>query len=233
MASAFIKLPFTFNKQRLVEDYEICQKNNFIAHFNDRDFDGAWTSIALRSIDGKVDTIFAHNSNNDTFKDTQLLQDCTYFKYIIDSLQCEKESIRLLKLGPHSHIKPHTDFCLSYEEGTFRVHIPIMTHDKIIFNIDGKQVKMREGECWYGNFSKTHFVENNGTTDRVHLVLDCKRNAWTDNVFKAAGYDFTEDSKEDYDITTKRQIIEQLKLMDTPASKALIKQYEDEIKKIN
>jgi hypothetical protein len=38
---------------------------------------------------------------------------------------------------------------------------------------------MREGECWY----LLHCVHNRGTTDRVHLVIDCQLNPWLDEMF--------------------------------------------------
>jgi hypothetical protein len=37
---------------------------------------------------------------------------------------------------------------------------------------------MNEGEGWYLNLSLPHRVENNGTTDRVHLVIDYVVNEW-------------------------------------------------------
>jgi quercetin dioxygenase-like cupin family protein len=43
---------------------------------------------------------------------------------------------------------------------------------------------MHEGELWYLDFSQKHRVENNGATDRIHLVMDCKVNDWLVEIIK-------------------------------------------------
>ena len=35
---------------------------------------------------------------------------------------------------------------------------------------------MQEGQCWEINNAKNHSVENNGTTDRIHLLIDIMPN---------------------------------------------------------
>ena len=40
----------------------------------------------------------------------------------------------------------------------------------------GTPLPMGEGECWYINFNLPHRIHNRGTTDRVHLVIDCVLN---------------------------------------------------------
>ena len=40
------------------------------------------------------------------------------------------------------------------------------------------RVVLSEGECWYLRLSDPHSVENNGQSDRVHLVIDAKVNPW-------------------------------------------------------
>jgi hypothetical protein len=39
-------------------------------------------------------------------------------------------------------------------------------------------VVMAPGEAWYLRLSDPHSVANRGTTDRVHLVIDCVVDAW-------------------------------------------------------
>lgn len=221
------KLPQTYNVERLKTDLKICQKTDWLLHFNQNDFTGHWSSFALRSISGSESDILA--TPNATFQDTPTLNKCLYFKEIIDSFQCTKEAVRLLSLSPNSYIKEHKDLAAGYEDGFFRIHIPIQTNDKVEFRVNKKSLPMREGECWYANFNRLHFVSNEGETDRIHLVVDCLRNDWSDQLFATLGYDFEEEKKSKYDQKTKLMMIEQLSLMKTARADSLIKQLREEL----
>jgi hypothetical protein len=65
-----------------------------------------------------------------------------------------------------------------YDRGEYfsrrnRIHIPIITNKDCIFEIDGELKNMKEGEIWeINNDEKKHSVENNGTKDRIHLLID-------------------------------------------------------------
>ncbi|MHA7058774.1 aspartyl/asparaginyl beta-hydroxylase domain-containing protein [Aquimarina sp. M1] len=223
MENAFLKLPFILSEKRLLEDLEVCKSYSFTLHYNASNYTGEWKSIALRSLDGDPNQIFALASGSEEFQNTSLLDSCRCFKEIIDSFRCEKESIRLLNLSPNSKIKEHTDHHLGYEDGTFRIHIPLMTNPDVCFYINSTNVEMQVGECWYGNFNLPHTVENNGTEDRIHLVMDCIRNEWSDQLFNNAGYNFKfEQQPITYDQTTTLRMIEELERMDTKVSKELL-----------
>ena len=230
MRNAFLKLPFHFSEEKLLKDLEDCKNYNFTSHFNKNDYSGEWTSIALRSQNGEIDNIFALPNEDEKFKDTLLLQKCKYFKEIIDSFNCEKESIRLLNLKTGSVIKEHTDYNLGYEDGIFRIHIPITTNESVHFFIDSDEVKMRPTECWYGNFNLPHSVRNEGETDRIHMVMDCLRNDWSDTLFSKCGYNFeVENAETEYSRETKLQMIDQLKLMNTETSREMIFQLQKDL----
>ncbi len=230
MEIAFLKLPFHFSEDKLLTDLSVCEQYNFSAHFNKNDYSGAWTSIALRSQNGQMHNIFALPQQSEKYRDTELLAECAYFKEVIDSFNCEKESIRLLNLKPGSFIKEHIDANLGYEDGVFRVHIPIKTNKDVRFVIHSKEVKMLPGECWYGNFNLPHSVRNDGSSERIHLVMDCLRNDWSDTLFAEIGYNFAlERQPPQYSSETKRQMIAQLRLMDTETSKRLLSELEKEL----
>ncbi|HBR53656.1 MAG TPA: aspartyl/asparaginyl beta-hydroxylase domain-containing protein, partial [Flavobacteriaceae bacterium] len=76
----------------------------------------------------------------------------------------------------------------------------------------------------YTNVNLPHSVTNTGSTNRVHLVLDCIRNEWSDKLFASVGFDFTQEIEvaEQYTESTKKRMIEELELQGTPASKKLI-----------
>jgi hypothetical protein len=230
MKTAFLKLPFHFSEEKLLDDLAICKNYNFTSHFNKNDYSGDWTSISLRSENGEMNNIFALPQTEKKYRDTELLQKCTYFRAIIDSFECEKESIRLLNLKPGSVIKEHTDYNLGYEDGIFRIHIPIITNEAVRFFINHEEVKMLPEECWYGNFNLPHSVRNEGKTDRIHLVMDCLRNDWSDKLFAENNYNFeAENVQPEYSRETKLQMIEQLKLMDTEISREMILQLQKEL----
>jgi Aspartyl/Asparaginyl beta-hydroxylase len=229
----FFKLPIRFDTARLVQDLSTCIRQDWTNHFNQKDYTGEWTGIALRSATGHAVDIYSH-PDTEGYADTALLSQCPYFQEIINQFSCEKEAIRLLALMPNSHIKEHRDIGLAYAHGVFRLHIPIMTDDLVSFKVDGTDLKMNAGECWYANFDLPHSVAHNGTNRRIHLVLDCKRNAWSDAIFAQAGYDFGEEKRaKSPSITVKLQMIQQFESMNTDKARQLIAQLTKEIEDEN
>ena len=108
MENQFFTLPFTFNETALLRDLDACRLYQWRQHFNQQDYSGHWTCIALRSASGGVDDITA-NPGTQTFTDTPLLSACPYFRQIMEKLACPKETVRLLSLSPGSVIREHTD----------------------------------------------------------------------------------------------------------------------------
>lgn len=96
--------------------------------------------------------------------------------------------IWLAKLPPGKEIPIHIDhysldtLLKAYEYYYFlavdRIHIPITTNEKVIFNVGGEDKHMKIGECWNMNQSILHFVKNDGDTDRIHLVIDLLPYKW-------------------------------------------------------
>lgn len=223
----FFKLPFVFDTYQLLTDLATCNVIDWPVHYNQRDFSGRWSSIALRSLSGKEADVRALPG---TFADTDLLGQCPYFQGILEQFRCEKEAVRLLALAPGALIHEHRDFETCYEYGFFRIHIPIQTGDRVTFRVDGETLPMRAGECWYANFDLLHSVRNDGPTDRVHLVIDCRRNAWSDDLFAQAGYDFSaEQQKQVIAPDVRRQMIAELALQDTDVARKLIAELEKEV----
>ena len=68
-----------------------------------------------------------------------------------------------------------------------RVHIPIVTNDRVIFeqwDCEGHNVKihMGIGECWYIDVRKPHRAVNDGDSLRTHLVIDFEANKYLRNL---------------------------------------------------
>jgi len=224
----FFTLPLLFDVQKLVDDLAIAEAQQWTNHFNQRDYDGQWTGIALRSATGDSQNINAITEVK--YQDTPLLSECPYFREIVDMMQCEVESVRLLALMPGSEIKTHRDQGLGYQHGCFRLHIPIITDENVDFVVDGEKLDMRPGALWYANFDLPHSVKHTGTTRRIHLIIDGKRNAWTDELFGKAGYDFSEEKQGiKYDAETTERMIAHLREMGTDTALAIIEQLQQSV----
>lgn len=222
-----IKFPLVFDVAKLKSDLSNIMSEKWVAHYNTNDYSGKWTSVALMSTDGKSDTIFALSNTNDTIKATEILDTCVYFKEILDGFHFEKTAVRLLQLAVGAEIKPHSDHCLGYEDGSFRLHIPIITNPDVEFILDGQRLIMSEGECWYIDANFEHSVANRGNQDRIHLVIDGLRNDWTDALFykEAPENQFTKPeavmSEEQ-----KQLVIAELRRMNTDVANEMIKNLE-------
>jgi len=220
---AFLRLPFEFDVAALRHDLRTCEASAWEDHFNARDYAGSWTSIALRSASGKAQDILPVPEAG--YRDTDLLAGCPYFLDVLRHFECELDSVRLLNLAGGSVIKEHSDAQTGYRYGVFRLHVPLETSEQVHFFIGGQRLAMRAWECWYGDFSLPHSVENRGGTARVNLVIDGRRNAWTDALFARAGYDFSaEAAAMRPDPATRERMIAELRAMGTETAHALIRQ---------
>ncbi len=182
-----LRLPFNFDPVKLKDDLSRVPVSEWTAHFNKSTYEGDWSGTALRAPVGAVHPIQKLNPNpgEKNYRDTELLESCTYFKFVLKSFKCPLRSVRLLKLKPGSVIKEHVDYFLAFEEGEARIHIPVMTNPGLHFYLNGKRVIMNEGETWYLNFNLKHTIENKGNTDRIHLVIDCEVNEWLIGAFNS------------------------------------------------
>ncbi|GAA4757458.1 MULTISPECIES: aspartyl/asparaginyl beta-hydroxylase domain-containing protein [Flavobacterium] len=226
----YIQFPLLFDKKLLKNDVSKVLSDNWVKHYNTNDYSGDWDSIALMSQGGKSGNIYALPSNNDEVIFTEALDSCSYFKEVINQFKFQKTSVRLLRLSVGAEIKPHKDYCLGYEDGCFRIHIPIITNPEVEFILDNTRLIMNEGECWYINANFTHSVANRGKEDRIHLVIDGIRNEWTDNLFfknaRKDGFEkkIVQNTKEE-----KEKIIQELRKMNTPVADKLISDLLNEI----
>lgn len=95
--------------------------------------------------------------------------------------------IRLMQLTPGGgELQRHTDLTdkdSGIADGCVaRFHFPLITNPDVIFGSwdmrgNKREINMRVGECWYLDTRKPHTAVNNGTTERIHLVVDVESNA--------------------------------------------------------
>jgi hypothetical protein len=204
----------------------------WMLHYQKRDYEGDWSALPLRSINGSLTNLFADNNTNQQFADTPLMSLCPTIKNAVDTLQCPKIAVRLLNLKPGSVIKEHTDKDFNFEQGEARIHIPIATNDEVGFYLDDERMVLKEGECWYMNFNLKHRIANNGTTDRIHLVVDCIVNDWMMDIFNDGGAVKSTVQEEDkFSRADKRAMIENFRAMNTPVSLQMAEEMERGLKK--
>lgn len=222
-----IKFPFIFDIKKLQNDLGKVINKNWTDHYNTNYYSGKWTSVALMSQNGKTDAIYAVPNGSEKIVATDILNSCSYFKEILDGFLFDKTAVRLLQLAVGADIKPHSDYCLGYEDGSFRLHIPIVTNSEVEFILDGTRLIMNEGECWYIDANFIHSVANRGTQDRIHLVIDGIRNEWTDALFyKEASQDQFIKPEPVISEEQKKLMIAELKRMNTPAANEIVKNME-------
>lgn len=76
-----------------------------------------------------------------------------------------------IKMPAHKSVGQHRD-SLDYLGAVRRHHIAIVTNENVIFFVNNESKNMKVGECWEINNNLLHSVENNGDSDRIHLMID-------------------------------------------------------------
>ena len=77
----------------------------------------------------------------------------------------------LVRMEAGGEITDHTDNNFSLVH-SHRIHIPILTNDQVGFSVGKETINMREGDVYEINNRRIHSVRNEGSDDRVHLIMD-------------------------------------------------------------
>lgn len=217
----YIRLPFDFDVPLLQQEVNQLARQHWQLHYQTRHYEGNWSAIPLRSVDGRSDDIFISPLPNTEYKDTAILQNAPYLQQVLSFFQCPLLAVRLLKLEAGATIKEHKDADLAFEKGEIRVHIPVQTNNAVEFYLDKERMQLQEGECWYMNFNLPHSIYNKSNTDRIHLVIDAVVNDWVKDLFQQPGLLRKETEEPGHDEETKRKIIANLRQMNTETSNRL------------
>jgi len=179
-------MPFQFDPSQLKADLNQIQPDEWVGHFNKSIYEGDWSGVALRAVGGRALQLYPDPTATDAFADTELLARCPYYQTVLATLQCPLTAVRLLRLKAGSSIREHRDYRLGYEDGEVRLHVPIVTNADVAFFLQGEQIPLAEGDCWYLNVNLPHRVDNHSATERIHLVIDCVVNEWLASFFPLA-----------------------------------------------
>ncbi|MBL6936622.1 MAG: aspartyl/asparaginyl beta-hydroxylase domain-containing protein [Alphaproteobacteria bacterium] len=189
-----VRLPMSFDPAGLQRDLLALAADGWIRHFVPQNYEGDWSVLPLRGAAGKSHPIMMiyPDPTAKAFADTPAMALCPHCRSAIAAFACEVQYARLMRLAPGSRILEHRDHDLDADAGTARLHIPITTNPDVTFELNRLPVPMEPGSVWYLRLSDPHRVVNDGTTDRVHLVLDLTVNAWLHDLLAkaAAGHAF-------------------------------------------
>ncbi len=79
--------------------------------------------------------------------------------------------VMLARMGPGGEIKPHRD-ANAAAKWPHKIHVPLLTNDKVTFYVDGIGYHLPEGEAAEVNNMGVHAVKNAGDADRIHLIFE-------------------------------------------------------------
>lgn len=175
---------FNFIKHR---QYNVNSINDYISGFVDEWF---LDTSRQKNFEAHKDTnsYFLYKTNlgwqkNEKFvvskatKDEELL---SLVEPIISELEEIHDGLRgnvlFIKLKGMHNIPEHTDGG-NYLVFSRRHHIPIVTSNQTFFGVGSEKINMAVGECWEINNTRTHSVDNNSSTDRIHLLIDIMPNS--------------------------------------------------------
>lgn len=172
-------LSLSFDARRLEADLAILRDTPWTRHFVHSNYQGDWSAIALRAPAGETHPIRLISAGPAKgWVNTPLLAAMPAIQAALARIAAPKLSVRLMRLGPGSCILPHGDLDLAAELGKARLHLPIVTNPDVRFVLNGELVPMAPGELWYLRLSDRHEATNDGTSDRIHLVVDVEVNDW-------------------------------------------------------
>lgn len=131
-----------------------------------------WRCLALRSPGGDPYRTDPGGPGPQDFADTSWLDALPYMRGVLESIPAPLHAARLMALGPDTVGMDHHDPKYGPRWGVVRLHVPVVTNPQALLVLDGVTHNWKPGEFWFGDFSRTHHVENGGSDHRTHLVID-------------------------------------------------------------
>jgi hypothetical protein len=192
-------LPFNVVVSQGLIDLVTKYEDSMVAHYStSNDLKNSWKGLALQGYTPKFQDLFKpeemekawqkKNSISPTQSYEKLLQETdimVHFKYYLTELRKalpgKMHRIRILCLAPGGKVSRHSDKPIQtdLDEGKIimRYHLPLVTNDNVkmkIWNLHGDliEIKMEVGYLYQFDSRKPHAVENDGETNRHHLVFD-------------------------------------------------------------
>lgn len=172
----------------------------FSDHYSTYNLRHSWSAIAFRGYGGRTDVIEKPAEMSKRWKaehpdmmgwkleDTPLREAVPEVEALLlwfaqfGVLRQDFHRVRIMRLKPGGgELARHADITdpdAGTAEGKIvRLHLPLVTNEKVIFQswtLDGKMIERHfpAGKWFYLDTRKAHRAVNGGTTDRLHLVVD-------------------------------------------------------------
>jgi hypothetical protein len=181
------RFPIRFDVTRMLQELaDLSADAVWLDHY-DKALSAGWRAIPLVSHEGRMDGPESQRWGDvRTFRRTPVVERTPYFASLLNAFACPQGRVRILKLMPGAVIGMHRDIAdeaAGFAYNKVRLHIPIETNDRVVFHLAGRQIRMHPGRLYYCDFTKRHFVRNDGTEPRIHLVLDLIVNDFLRSVF--------------------------------------------------
>ncbi|MGW0432566.1 aspartyl/asparaginyl beta-hydroxylase domain-containing protein [Micromonospora sp. NPDC003197] len=132
-----------------------------------------WRILPLRSPGGDPSRTDPGGAGLLPFGDTPFLAEAPYLAEVLASIPAPLRAVRLMSLGPGVRVHEHRDGKCGYPWGVVRLHVPVLTNPGAEVIIESVPYHWNAGQLWFGDFDRPHYVRNEGTEHRVHLVIDC------------------------------------------------------------
>lgn len=222
----YAKLPLQYDAAAIQAEL-LCAGQEWKPHFNSYHYSGSWTVMALRSPGGNQENIIPDVRGDERYRDTAYMGNFPSVKKLLAGLNCRVLAARFLNLQAGAVIKQHRDRELAFEKGEARLHFPVITNPGVEFYCEDERIFLNEGECWYLNANLPHRVSNNGTADRIHLVVDCVVNDWLSELINSAEKMSRKEEDNDGQLL---KAIAQMRLQNTEASNRFADEWEQKLK---
>jgi hypothetical protein len=98
---------------------------------------------------------------------------------VLDYFQDPIGTAVLYSMLPGSEVHLHRDLSGSLGLGGVKYHVALETNPSVAFLIGRERFSMQAGEFWALNTSYLHGVENHGSSERVHLVVQVEVGKWS------------------------------------------------------
>ncbi|MFB4391370.1 aspartyl/asparaginyl beta-hydroxylase domain-containing protein [Pseudomonas sp. LS_1] len=165
------RLPLAIDLADLLQALARLDAEAWQAHFNRDYHEGDWSGVSLVAAE---DAPLPLAPGLGAPVHSAWWRDEPAWQALLQRWPAKVRAARLLRLGPGARIHEHRDPDLGSPGGCLRLHVPLLSPEGVAFLVDGLQVPMRPGECWFLDLSRPHRVNNPSARERVHLVIDCE-----------------------------------------------------------
>ena len=177
-----------FDTEKLKEDLEYILKNYVLVNTGyNNELTVDWKFFPLSKYENQTDC-YVINEKFNIYKwslvpEIKNLYIETLINSLVDNYIDEFYLIFLSKVPPGKQISAHKDMYVPNHEPflnneAIRMHIPIQTDRKVTFGIgDPRQIiyRLEAGKLYFlRTCDTTHWVKNNSTIDRYHIMIDAK-----------------------------------------------------------